>query len=124
MTVTFFLKRSDNDRGKGIRDAILYGISIVVIYVSLGLGITLIFGADALNALSTSAFFNILFFLLLVVFAAAFFGAFELTLPSKWTNAMDQRADKTSGILSIFFMAFTPKSPTALSILFTGAISE
>lgn len=107
MTVTFFLKRSDNNRGKGIRDAILYGVSIVVIYVALGLGITLIFGADALNALSTSAFFNILFFLLLVVFAAAFFGAFELTLPSKWTNAMDKRADKATGVLSIFFMAFT-----------------
>ena len=107
MTVTFFLKRSDNNRGKGIRDAVIYGISIIIIYVALGLGITLIFGADALNALSTSAFFNILFFLLLVVFAAAFFGAFELTLPSKWTNAMDQKADKTSGLLSIFFMAFT-----------------
>lgn len=107
MTVSFFIKRSDNNRGKGIRDAMLYGFSIIVIYVALGLGITLIFGADALNALSTSAFFNILFFLLLVVFAAAFFGAFELTLPSKWTNAMDQKADSTSGILSIFFMAFT-----------------
>lgn len=107
MTVSFFIKRSDNNRGKGIRDAMLYGISIIVIYVSLGLGITLIFGADALNALSTSAFFNVLFFLLLVVFAAAFFGAFELTLPSKWTNAMDKRADSTTGILSIFFMAFT-----------------
>ena len=107
MTVSFFVKRSDNKRGKGIRDAMLYGVSIIVIYVSLGLGITLIFGADALNALSTSAFFNILFFLLLVVFAAAFFGAFELTLPSSWTNAMDKRADSTTGILSIFFMAFT-----------------
>lgn len=107
MTVTFFLKRSDNNRGKGIRDAILYGASIIVIYVTLGLGITLTFGADALNALSTSAFFNVLFFLLLVLFAAAFFGAFELTLPSKWTNVMDQKADKTSGLLSIFFMAFT-----------------
>ena len=107
MTVSFFIKRSDNNRGKGIRDAMLYGFSIIVIYVALGLGITLIFGADALNALSTSAFFNILFFLLLVVFAAAFFGAFELTLPSKWTNAMDKKADSTSGVLSIFFMAFT-----------------
>jgi len=107
MTVTFFLKRSDKNRSKGIRDAIVYGIGIIVIYVSLGLGITLIFGADALNALSTSAFFNLLFFLLLVLFGAAFLGAFELTLPSKWTNAMDQRADKTSGLISIFFMAFT-----------------
>lgn len=107
MTVTFFLKRSNNDRAKGVRDAILYGIAIIIIYVSLGLGITLIFGADALNALSTSAFFNLLFFLLLILFGAAFLGAFELTLPAKWTNAMDSRADKTSGLLSIFFMAFT-----------------
>lgn len=107
MTVTFFLKRSDKKRSRGIRDAVLYGIGIIVIYVSLGLGVTLIFGADALNALSTSAFFNLLFFLLLILFGAAFLGAFELTLPSKWTNAMDQRADKTSGLLSIFFMAFT-----------------
>ncbi|MCF8233530.1 MAG: thioredoxin family protein [Bacteroidales bacterium] len=107
MTVTFFLKRSNHDRSKGIRDAVLYGIAIIIIYVTLGLGITLIFGADALNALSTSAFFNLLFFLLLILFGAAFLGAFELTLPAKWTNAMDSRADKTSGLLSIFFMAFT-----------------
>ncbi len=107
MTVSFFLKRSGNSRSKGIRDAVVYGLGIIVIYVTIGLGITLAFGADALNNLSTNAFFNLLFFLLLVVFAVAFFGGFELTLPSKWTNAMDSRADKTSGLLSIFFMAFT-----------------
>lgn len=107
MTVSFFLKRSGDSRTKGIRDAAIYGLGIIIIYVAIGLGVTLIFGADALNNLSTNAFFNLLFFLLLVVFAIAFFGGFELTLPSKWTNAMDSRADKTSGLLSIFFMAFT-----------------
>lgn len=106
MTVSFFLKRS-KDRKKGIRDAWTYGASIVVIYVALGLIITAIFGASALNALSTNAVFNILFCLLLVVFAASFFGAFELTLPSKWSTAVDSKAEKTSGLLSIFLMAFT-----------------
>ncbi len=106
MTVSFFLKRS-KDKKKGIRDAWTYGDSIVVIYVMLGLAITLIFGASALNALSTNAIFNILFFLMLVVFAASFFGAFEITLPSKWTNAVDSKAETTSGLLSIFLMAFT-----------------
>lgn len=106
MTVSFFLKRS-KDKKKGIRDAWTYGASIVVIYVTLGLAITLIFGASALNALSTNAVFNILFFLMLVVFAASFFGAFEITLPSKWSNAVDSKAEKTSGLLSIFLMAFT-----------------
>lgn len=106
MTVSFFLKRS-KDKKKGIRDAWTYGASIVVIYVMLGLAITLIFGASALNALSTNAIFNILFFLMLVVFAASFFGAFEITLPSKWTNAVDSKAEATSGLLSIFLMAFT-----------------
>lgn len=106
MTVSFFLKRS-KDKKKGIRDAWTYGASIVVIYVMLGLAITLIFGASALNALSTNAIFNILFFLMLVVFAASFFGAFEITLPSKWTNAVDSKAETTSGLLSIFLMAFT-----------------
>ena len=91
MTVSFFLKRS-KDKKKGIRDAWTYGASIVVIYVTLGLAITLIFGASALNALSTNAVFNILFCLMLVVFAASFFGAFELTLPSKWSNAVDSKA--------------------------------
>ena len=106
MTVSFFLKRS-KDKAKGIRDAWTYGASIVVIYVTLGLAITLLFGASALNALSTNAVFNILFCLMLVVFAASFFGAFELTLPSKWSNAVDSKAEATSGLLSIFLMAFT-----------------
>ena len=106
MTVSFFLKRS-KDKKKGIRDAWTYGASIVVIYVTLGLAITLIFGASALNALSTNAVFNILFCLMLVVFAASFFGAFEITLPSKWSTAVDSKAEATSGLLSIFLMAFT-----------------
>ena len=106
MTVSFFLKRS-KDKKKGIRDAWTYGASIVVIYVALGFAITLIFGASALNALSTNAIFNILFFLMLVVFAASFFGAFEITLPSKWSNAVDSKAESTTGLLSIFLMAFT-----------------
>ena len=106
MTVCFFLKRS-KDKKKGIRDAWTYGASIVVIYVTLGLAITLIFGASALNSLSTNAIFNILFFLMLVIFAASFFGAFEITLPSKWSNAVDSKAEQTSGLLSIFLMAFT-----------------
>ena len=106
MTVSFFLKRS-KDKKKGIRDAWTYGASIVVIYVALGLAITLIFGASALNALSKNAVFNILFCLMLIIFAASFFGAFELTLPSKWSNAVDSKAEQTSGLLSIFLMAFT-----------------
>lgn len=106
MTVSFFLKRS-KDKKKGIRDTWTYGASIVVIYVALGLAITLIFGASALNALSTNAVFNILFCLMLIIFAASFFGAFELTLPSKWSNAVDSKAEQTSGLLSIFLMAFT-----------------
>lgn len=106
MTVSFFLKRT-KDKKKGIRDAWTYGASIVVIYVILGLAITAIFGASALNALSTNAVFNILFCLMLIVFAASFFGAFELTLPSKWSNAVDSKAEATSGLLSIFLMAFT-----------------
>jgi len=106
MTVSFFLKRS-GDKKKGIRDAFTYGISIVVIYVLLGLVITGIFGASALNALSTNAIFNIFFCLMLLVFAASFFGAFELTLPSSWSNAVDSKAESTTGFLSIFLMAFT-----------------
>ena len=106
MTVSFFLKRS-KDRSQGIRDAITYGIFIIVIYVTLGLLVTLIFGASALNALSTNAVFNIIFFLMLVIFAASFFGAFEITLPASWSNAIDSKAEKTTGLLSIFFMAFT-----------------
>ena len=106
MTVSFFLKRS-KDRKKGTRDAWTYGASIVVIYVTLGLAITAIFGASALNALSTNAVFNILFCLMLIVFAASFFGAFEITLPSKWSNAVDSKAEATGGLISIFLMAFT-----------------
>ncbi len=106
MTVSFFLKRNKNRR-KAIREAMLYGLSIIVIYLALGLGITAIFGASALNSLSTSALFNVLFFVLLVVFAISFFGAFELVLPSSWTTKIDQKADNTSGLISIFFMAFT-----------------
>lgn len=106
MTVSFFLKRSKTRR-KAIGDALIYGGSIIIIYVAMGLLITGLFGASALNDLSTNAVFNILFFALLVLFAVSFFGAFELVLPSSWTNRMDSKADTTSGILSIFFMAFT-----------------
>ncbi|MEE1309434.1 MAG: cytochrome c biogenesis protein CcdA [Bacteroidaceae bacterium] len=106
MTVSFFLKRAE-DKKKGIRDAITYGISIVVIYVLLGLLVTLIFGASALNALSTNAVFNIFFFLMLMVFGASFLGGFEITLPSSWTNAVDRKSNSTTGLLSIFLMAFT-----------------
>lgn len=106
MTVSFFLKRNKSRR-KAIRDALIYGVSIIVIYLTMGLLITGIFGASALNDLSTNAVFNIIFFLLLVLFAVSFFGAFELVLPASWTNKMDSKADSTSGILSIFFMAFT-----------------
>ena len=106
MTVSFFLKRN-KERKKAIREAVSYGVSIIVIYVLLGMLVTLLFGASALNALSTNAVFNIFFCLLLVVFAASFFGAFELTLPSSWSNKIDQKSESTSGILSIFLMAFT-----------------
>lgn len=106
MTVSFFLKRTD-DKRKGIRDAITYGVSIVVIYVLLGLLVTLLFGASALNALSTNAVFNIFFFLMLMVFGASFLGGFEITLPSSWTNAVDKKSGSTTGLLSIFLMAFT-----------------
>ena len=118
MTVSFFLKRS-GDRKKGIRDAIIYGVSIVVIYLALGLIVTALFGASALNALSTNAIFNIFFFLMLVVFAASFFGAFELQLPSSWSNAVDSKAEKTGGLLGIFLMAFTL---TLVSFSCTGPI--
>lgn len=106
MTVSFFLKRTKS-RSKAIRDAIIYGLSIIVIYLAMGLIITGIFGASVLNDLSTNAIFNILFFLLLVVFAISFFGAFELVLPQSWTNKLDEKADSTTGLLSIFFMSFT-----------------
>ena len=106
MTVSFFLKRN-KDRKKAVREAVPYGLSIVVIYVVLGLAVTLLFGASALNALSTNALFNIFFALLLILFAASFFGAFELTLPSSWSNKIDQKSENTTGLLSIFLMAFT-----------------
>ncbi len=106
MTVSFFLKRS-KDKRKGIRDALIYGVSIVVIYLALGVIITAIFGAQKLNDLATNAVFNIFFFLLLVVFALSFFGWFELRLPSSWANKVDSKASNTTGLLSIFLMAFT-----------------
>ena len=106
MTVSFFLKRS-KDKKKGIRDALIYGLGIIIIYVGLGLLVSAIFGASFLNSLATNAYFNVAFFLLLVIFAMSFFGAFELVLPAKWTNKMDEKADSASGFLSIFFMAFT-----------------
>ena len=106
MTVSFFLKRN-KDRTKAIREATTYGLSIVVIYVLLGLAVTLLFGASALNALATNAVFNIFFCLLLVVFAASFLGAFEITLPSSWSTKIDAKSESTTGLLSIFLMAFT-----------------
>ena len=106
MTVSFFLKRS-KDRRKGVRDAITYGVAIVVIYVALGLIVTTLFGASALNDLSTNAVFNLFFFLMLLVFAASFLGGFEITLPSSWSAAVDSKAESTTGLLSIFLMAFT-----------------
>lgn len=106
MTVSFFLKQN-KDKKKSISTAIIYGLSIIVIYVALGLLITLFFGASALNDLATSALFNIIFFLLLVVFGISFMGGFELTLPASWTNKMDSKVDSTTGMLSVFFMAFT-----------------
>ncbi len=118
MTVSFFLKRN-KDHAKAIREAVTYGASIVVIYVLLGLVVTWLFGASALNALSTNAVFNIFFFLLLVVFAASFFGAFEITLPASWSNKIDQKSENTSGMLSIFLMAFTL---TLVSFSCTGPI--
>ena len=107
MTVSFFLKRSKDDKRKGITDAVLYGLSIVVIYVGLGLLVTLIWGPSSLNALSTNAIFNLFLFALLVFFAASFLGGFEITLPSSWSTKMDEKASSTTGLLSIFFMALT-----------------
>lgn len=106
MTVSFFLKRN-KERSKAIREALTYGLSIIVIYVLLGLLVTLLFGANALNAMSTNAWFNIFFALLLIVFAASFLGAFELTLPASWSTKIDEKSEKTTGLLSIFLMAFT-----------------
>lgn len=119
MTVSFFLKRNKDNRGKGIRDAVTYGISIIVIYVALGMLVTFFLGANALNAMSTNAVFNIFFFLLLVLFGLSFLGGFELTLPSSWSNAVDSKAEKTTGLLSIFLMAFTL---TLVSFSCTGPI--
>ena len=107
MTVSFFLKRAKNDKKKGIRDAITYGLSIVIIYLALGLTVTAIAGPSTLNALSTSAVFNIILFLLLAVFAFSFFGWFEIKLPDSWGNAVDNKASSTTGLISIFLMAFT-----------------
>ena len=107
MTVSFFLKRAKSDKRKGIKDAVTYGISIIVIYLGLGLLVTALFGSDTLNAMSTNAVFNIFLFLLLVVFALSFFGWFEIKLPESWANSVDTKASQTSGLLSIFLMAFT-----------------
>ena len=111
MTVSFFIKRGGAAKGTTnatvVRDAILYGLSIVIIYVGLGLLVTLVFGASALNALSTNAVVNIIFFLILVLFAASFFGAFEITLPSSWSTALNSKSSNTTGFLSILLMAFT-----------------
>lgn len=106
MTVSFFLKKSGS-RGKSVRDAMIYGLSIIVIYLTLGLLITGIFGASKLNELSTNAIFNLCFFALLVLFGVSFLGGFDIKLPSKWSNSADARAEKASGLVSIFFMAFT-----------------
>ena len=118
LTVSFFLKKSGS-RKKTITNALLYGFAIIIIYLILGLAVTIIFGASALNALSTNAIFNIIFFLMLVVFAISFFGAFDIKLPDSWANKMDSNAEKTSGLLSIFFMAFTL---TLVSFSCTGPI--
>ena len=107
MTVSFFLKRSKDDKKKGIRDAFTYGLSIIFIYLGLGLLVTALFGSDTLNAMSTNAVFNIFLFLLLVVFALSFFGWFEIKLPDSWANSVDTKASETSGLISIFLMAFT-----------------
>ena len=118
MTVSFFLKRSKG-RKQAVREALIYGASIIVIYLVLGLAVTLIFGAGALNALSTNAIFNIILCLMLLIFGASFLGGFEITLPSSWTNKIDEKAGSTSGLLSIFFMAFTL---TLVSFSCTGPI--
>ncbi|MGB4016551.1 protein-disulfide reductase DsbD family protein, partial [Petrimonas mucosa] len=107
ITVSFFLNRNKKVRRKAVADATLYGASIIFIYVALGLVITAIFGASALNNLATSAVFNLIFFSLLFLFAISFLGAFELVLPASWTNKMDNKVDSTSGLISLFFMAFT-----------------
>lgn len=107
ITVSFFLNRNKKSRKKAFGDASVYGISIIVIYVALGLIITAAFGASALNNIATSAVFNLIFFALLLVFGISFLGAFEIVLPASWTNKMDNKVDSTSGLISLFFMAFT-----------------
>lgn len=107
MTVSFFLKRAKDDKKKGVRDAVTYGISIVIIYLALGILVTAIFGPSKLNELSTNAVFNIFLFLLLVVFALSFFGWFEIKLPDSWANSVDTKASNATGLISIFLMAFT-----------------
>jgi thiol:disulfide interchange protein DsbD len=107
ITVSFFLNRNKKSRRKAIQDASIYGLSIIIIYVTLGLLITAIFGASALNNLATSPIFNLIFFALLITFAFSFMGAFELVLPASWTNKMDSKVDSSKGFLSLFFMAFT-----------------
>lgn len=106
MTMSFFLKKGKSRR-RAITDAVAYALSIIVIFLILGIAITLIFGASKLNEIATSAVFNVIFFALLVIFAISFFGAFDIKLPSKWSNAIDNKAENTTGLLSIFFMAFT-----------------
>lgn len=118
MTVSFFLKKGKN-RARAVADAMTYGLSIIVIYVALGILVTAIWGPAKLNDLATSATCNIIFFILLIIFAISFFGAFDIKLPSKWANKMDATADKTTGLLSIFFMAFTL---TLVSFSCTGPI--
>ena len=120
MTVSFFLKRNKDDKSKAVGEAMTYGASIVVIYVVLGLAVTLLFGANALNSLSTNAVFNIFFCLMLLVFAASFLGGFEITLPSSWSNAVDSKAGKTSGVLSIFvptWLKSAPKSGNWMNVI-------
>ncbi len=107
ITVSFFLNRNKKSREKAVKDAMIYGLSIIVIYVTLGLIITAIFGASALNNIATSPVFNLIFFALLILFAFSFMGAFELMLPASWTNKMDSKVDSTTGFISLFFMAFT-----------------
>ena len=107
MTVSFFLKRAKDDKRRGQRDAVLYGVSIIVIFLLLGIGVTAIFGPSTLNSLATNAVFNVFLFLLLVVFAMSFFGWFEIKLPDSWANKVDTKATNTSGFVSIFLMAFT-----------------
>lgn len=106
LTVSFFLKKSGS-RSRSVRDAMIYGAAIIVIYLTLGMAITVVFGASKLNDLATNALFNLLFFALLIVFAVSFFGAFDIKLPAKWSNSVDSKAERTSGFISIFFMAFT-----------------